>query len=500
MFRKLLATPDTLSLLLVWLPVAGLVAGMAFGLERAMLVSVAALCAAAAMWVLIRALVLRRAEALGGLDQVVREAWIRLSGREDPDAGDKEEDDAISRSATSLARLGASTRRRIDELARDRDNLQAVLNASQSPITVTNSAGVVILANRAAEVFFERPAAQLVGRPIEELFTQAELIGQHAAAQKGQVRVGQVRLPRADGIRVFQVHTAPVTLAFGVVSEQGGLRAPETGVFISLRDVTELATAVQLKTDFVANASHELRTPLSSIRAAVETLADGAWDDAPMRTRLAQMIATNVDRLEDIVRDLLDLSRLESPDVQPQVGEVRVAEIGGALQEIFEGVCTERRLRLEFEAAPGLERLHTDGKLLLLILKNLVDNATKFAYEGTAVRVSGEIVAIEAGRRGRDGVRFVVSDRGVGIPIGLQSRVFERFYQVDPARTGSAQRRGTGLGLAIVKHAVKVLGGTIGVESVWKQGTTITVELPGCVANADTPPTPGVVGTRSTLA
>jgi signal transduction histidine kinase len=119
--------------------------------------------------------------------------------------------------------------------------------------------------------------------------------------------------------------------------------------------------------------------------------------------------------------------------------------------------------------------------VLLLILKNLVDNATKFAYEGTAVRVVGEIIPIEPGRRGREGARFIVSDRGVGIPIGLQSRVFERFYQVDPARTGTAHRRGTGLGLAIVKHAVKVMGGTIGVESVWKQGTTITVELPGCV-------------------
>ncbi len=498
MVRKLLATPDTLSLLLVWLPVAGLVIGLALGLERALLVSVSALCAAAAMWVLVRSLVLRRAEQLGGLDQIVRDSWTSLSGRDDPGGSEEEEGDAISRSAGSLARLGAATRRRIEELSRDRDNLQAILNASQSPITVTNSSGVVILANRAAEVFFERPSAALVGRPIEELFTQAELIGQHAAALKGQVRVGQIRLPRADGIRVFQVHTAPVTLAFGLSAEPAGLRAPETGVFISLRDVTELATAVQLKTDFVANASHELRTPLSSIRAAVETLADGAWEDAPMRSRLTQMIATNVDRLEDIVRDLLDLSRLENPDVQPQIGDVRIAEIGGALQEIFEGVCTERRLRLEFVSEAGLERLQTDGKLLLLILKNLVDNATKFAYEGTSVRVTIERVPLEAGRRGRDGARFVVADRGVGIPIGLQSRVFERFYQVDPARTGSAQRRGTGLGLAIVKHAVKVLGGSIGVESVWKQGTTITVELPGCVSDAG--PVPGRASDPDVLA
>jgi two-component system, OmpR family, phosphate regulon sensor histidine kinase PhoR len=487
MVRKLLSSPDTLNLLLVWLPVAGLGVGLALDLDRALLMSITALAAAAAMWALVRSVVLRRAERQGDLDAVVSESWTSMVGRQDPDGGDERETDAISRSTGSLLRLRSVVTRRLDDLARERENLQAILNASQSPITVTNSAGDVILANRASEVFFERPLTQLLGRPIEDLFTQAELLGQHAAALKGQVRVGQVRLPRADGIRVFQVHTAPVSLAFGVASQLkqtangASLRAPETGVFLSLRDVTELATAVQLKTDFVANASHELRTPLSSIRAAVETLADGAWDDGPMRARLAQMIATNVDRLEDIVRDLLDLSRLESPDVEPQLSDVRISEISAALSEIFEGVCTERKLKLEFEAAPEMDRLHTDGRLLLLILKNLVDNATKFAYEGTAVRVVGEIIPIEPGRRGREGARFIVSDRGVGIPIGLQSRVFERFYQVDPARTGTAHRRGTGLGLAIVKHAVKVMGGTIGVESVWKQGTTITVELPGCV-------------------
>jgi len=490
MVRKLLSSPDTLSLLLVWLPVAGLGVGLAFGLDRSLLMSITALAAGAAMWALVRSVVLRRAERQGGLDAAVRDSWASLAGREDASDGDEHEPDAISRSARSLVRLRLFAARRMDDLARHRDNLQAILNASQSPIVVTNSAGDVIIANRASEVFFERPLTQLLGRAIEDLFTQAELLGQHAAALKGQVRVGQVRLPRADGIRVFQVHTAPVSLAFAVAAqarpaaEKASLRAPETGVFISLRDVTELATAVQLKTDFVANASHELRTPLSSIRAAVETLADGAWDDGPMRSRLAQMIATNADRLEDIVRDLLDLSRLESPDVEPQLSDVRVSEVGAALQENFEGVCTERKLKLEFGAEPGMDRLHTDGRLLLLILKNLVDNATKFAYEGTAVRVVGEVIPMEPGQRGRPGARFIVSDRGVGIPIGLQSRVFERFYQVDPARTGTAHRRGTGLGLAIVKHAVKVMGGTIGVESVWKQGTTITVELPSCMGGA----------------
>ena len=111
------------------------------------------------------------------------------------------------------------------------------------------------------------------------------------------------------------------------------------------------------------------------------------------------------------------------------------------------------------------------------MLKNLIDNAIKFAFPRTPVRTEA--------RRVGDLVRFRVTDQGAGIPINQQHRVFERFFQVDPARTGFQHRRGTGLGLAIVKHAVKALGGAISVESVWKQGTTMTVDLP-----ASGPPAP----------
>jgi two-component system phosphate regulon sensor histidine kinase PhoR len=257
-------------------------------------------------------------------------------------------------------------------------------------------------------------------------------------------------------------------------------------VVITLRDVTELATAVQLKTDFVANASHELRTPLSSIRAAVETLAEQAKDDPASLDWLIGKIATNVGRLEEMTRDLLDLARLESPEVPVEIVAVSAAELAESLTEVFDAACRERRLTLRFDLDPALRHLRTDPRLLTLILKNLVDNATKFAFEGTtilvagrALRPDGRIGAVEAGPL--LSARFEVTDQGVGIPIEQQARIFERFYQVDTSRAGLKPKRGTGLGLAIVKHAVKALGGNVGVRSVWQQGTTITVELPGCV-------------------
>ncbi len=378
-----------------------------------------------------------------------------------------------------------------DVARRERDELRRVLEGVPSPVIALDRAGVVVAHNASAREFFaDRPGA-LLGLTLEELFTQAEVLGQHSAALAGTARTGQIRVTTREGVRTFQVLTAPAPRGPGAGGAGGtGSTGGGVAVVLTLRDVTELATAVQLKTDFVANASHELRTPLSSIRAAVETMADGAWDDHAMRGRLAQLIAQNVERLEDMVRDLLDLSRLESPEAPVQSVPVDLREVFAQLRETFGTEAAERSLALAFEPAPGTTALRTDPRLLHLILKNLLENAIKFAYAGTTVRVAAERAGEIDDPTRRVGLRLRVIDRGIGIPLANQQRVFERFYQVDPARSGGAPRRGTGLGLAIVKHAVKVLGGTITVASIWKEGTTMTVELPGVIEPAPAAPAP----------
>jgi two-component system phosphate regulon sensor histidine kinase PhoR len=346
-------------------------------------------------------------------------------------------------------------------------NLAAILDALHEPVLVTDANGRVVIGNREAGEFFGARLGGVLGRSVEDLFTQADALRLHASALGGRLGVAQVRFVTPAGTRIHEMIAAPVALA-----EESGAAGRETrGVVVTLRDVTDLATAVQLKTEFVANASHELRTPLSSIKGAVETLRDGAVEDAPMAARLTEMIATNVVRLEELVRDLMDLSRLESPEAPVQFERVDLAAICGGVASMFETTCRERRLTIDVRVKEGVREITSDRQLLQLVLQNLIDNATKFAYEGTTVVV--ECDAIASG-----GVRLRVSDRGIGIPINQQQRIFERFYQVDSARAGGVKRRGTGLGLAIVKHAVKRLGGTIGVQSVWKQGTTMEVELP----------------------
>lgn len=368
--------------------------------------------------------------------------------------------------------LVSLVRERLAAALLDGANLRAVLDADRDPVIATDSAGELVIWNRAAGEFFEKPLPALRGRIVDELFTQSEVLALHAAAVKGHVRSAQVRMSRQGVTRVYEVMAAPAALELSGLSTRSRASYAEPGVVLTLRDVTELSRAVQLQTDFVANASHELRTPLSSIKAAAETLGE-LVPEPPMAARLVQMITTNTTRLEELTRDLLDLSRLETPEASIEASSVRLRELFEQLAPVFEAPCKERHLRLVFEPSPEVEEISSDPRLLSLILKNLIENSTKFAYEGTTIRVLATRLA------GRDGVRLQVIDQGVGIPLNAQDRIFERFYQVDLSRAGGAARRGTGLGLAIVKHAVKALGGTIGVQSVWKEGTTMTVDLPG---------------------
>ncbi|MEZ6243989.1 MAG: ATP-binding protein [Phycisphaerales bacterium] len=350
---------------------------------------------------------------------------------------------------------------------------RAVIDAIHEPVIATDADGRVVICNASAATIFGRPAGEAIGAPLEDLVAHRELLELHERARReGPVRQ-RLRLPLDSGPQWFDVSLA----TFG---ESGNV-----GVAITLLDVTELATAVQLKTDFAANASHELRTPIASIRAAIETLSGVDEADPAMRKRLHAMIEANVTRLEEMVSDLLDLSKLESPDLATRRETIDLEKLGAELSETYAGRCAQRDLRLVFEIDPSVRRVECDPNLLELILRNLIDNAAKFAFEGTKIRVAATPLAPGTGA---DGVRIRVIDKGEGIPLKHQQRIFERFYQVDEARSGGVKRRGTGLGLAIVKHAARRLGGSISVESVWQQGTTMIVDLPGAVARGAEPP------------
>ncbi len=371
-----------------------------------------------------------------------------------------------------VAALDARAAAMRDELAR----AQAQLHALDEPVLIVGSNGRIAACNPAAEALLDLRADRLIGRPADEAFTQSELLALYERARAGSRAREKIRIARAEGARVWDVSANPLASVGG-------------GVLLCLRDATDAALALRVRADFVANASHELRTPIAAMRIALDTLGALEPGDEAMRTRLDSVIASNVARLEEMARDLLDLSRLESDEGGADSAPLSMSDLARELRATFEPACAARGLSLAFDIAPEVEHLRSDRHLLTLILGNLIDNAAKFAFEGTEIRVVARIVppdsaaATDAGASLHPGIRFEVIDRGVGIPLDQQPRIFERYYQVDAARSPGRPRRGTGLGLAIVKHAVRSLGGTIRVQSVWQQGTTMIVELPDCVDN-----------------
>ena len=243
--------------------------------------------------------------------------------------------------------------------------------------------------------------------------------------------------------------------------------AADGATLVVVRDVTQQRQLEDVRRDFVANASHELKTPAATIQAVAETLGQAAADDPAAVPRFASQLEREAVRLSRIVADLLDLSRLESGSALDEIVSLGAAarEEGQRLEESAERAGVTLEILTESE-----QPVHGSQRDLTLLVRNLIDNAVRYSHEGDKVQVE-----VEVDSEG-DEVRLRVTDTGIGIPSRDISRIFERFYRVDRAR--SRETGGTGLGLAIVKHVVDNHGGSLEVESELGRGTTFRVTLP----------------------
>jgi two-component system, OmpR family, sensor histidine kinase SenX3 len=241
--------------------------------------------------------------------------------------------------------------------------------------------------------------------------------------------------------------------------------AAEDATLVILSDVTRQRRLEAVRRDFVANASHELKTPAATIQAAAETVRQAAEDDPAAVLHFASQLEREAVRLSRIVADLLDLSRLESGSALDDLVSVGAAvrEEGQRLQEAARRAGVALELRTE-----GDQPVRGSQRDLALLVRNLIDNAIRYSHRDGKVSISVD--------SNDDEVTLHVSDTGIGIPSRDISRIFERFYRVDRAR--SRETGGTGLGLAIVKHVVENHGGKIEVESELGRGTTFRIRLP----------------------
>ena len=242
---------------------------------------------------------------------------------------------------------------------------------------------------------------------------------------------------------------------------------PGGGAVVVLHEQTEIRRLETVRRDFVANVSHELKTPLTSIAGYTETLLTDPADPDTTR-RFLGTVLDNTRRMQRLVDDLLDLSRIESGRWQPEREPVDVA---GAAREAWDGLAERalpRAVSLVTDVPPGAATVMADAGALRQILTNLLENSLRYSPEG------GRIVSRAAPEAG--GVSISVHDDGPGIGEEHLPRIFERFYRADPSR--SRQEGGTGLGLAIVKHLVEGHGGRVSVASERGRGTTVTCWFP----------------------
>ena len=375
----------------------------------------------------------------------------RVSGTLAPDA-----EDELGALARSLDRTATQLRELVDRLNLESARREAILTSMVEGVLAVDSELRVTFCNDsfARAVAVTLPVTERL--PLLELVRDPELLDLLSnAIVSGEPSRGRLELPSAAG-RSFEVQVAPLAAA------------SQRGAIAILHDVSDLERLERVRKDFVANVSHELRTPLTAIRGYAETLLDGALEDPENNRRFLEVIKAHSIRLNNIASDLLTLSELESgkPDSKPE----RVA-VQSALESALNTVEAEARLRDVRVVTEGREEAFVLGDKVRLeqVLINLLDNAIKFNRPGGEVQVT-------AGPTGNGKVRITIRDTGIGIPSEDLSRIFERFYRVDKAR--SRDMGGTGLGLSIVKHVIERMGGSVHVESELGNGSTFTVLLP----------------------
>jgi two-component system phosphate regulon sensor histidine kinase PhoR len=339
--------------------------------------------------------------------------------------------------------------------------LDAVVSGLRDGVLVIGPDLTIISINEAACRMLEGAPDESVGRPLIEVARDFDLVRVvEESVLNGLVQSTPVDYRRSG--RQFHLQVVPV--------EHAGRRI----AVVVMQDVTELRRLERVRTDFVANVSHELRTPLAAIRALVETLNEGAIDDQSVANGFLGQVVEEVDRLNELIEDLLDLGRLESGRLPLRRAQVEVDVLVQRSIERVAHLSHDAQVDVTANVDDAMRPLYVDASRLIQVLVNLLSNAIKFSPRGQVV----EIHACQDAAA----VRIAVRDQGSGILPDDLPRIFERFYKSDRSRHSG----GSGLGLAIAKHIVNAHGGQLTAESEYGAGSTFTIVLPNAEPSTPT--------------
>jgi two-component system phosphate regulon sensor histidine kinase PhoR len=366
--------------------------------------------------------------------------------------------DELGELADALDTLASELQRRLRQLEGERAEMQALIDSMAEGVIALNPEGQVQRANPAARQIFG-----LVGDP-------RGLSPQEVARRPAFLEVVR-RALHGSQVRPVELSQDGRSLLATAQPLPGG------GAVLVFLDVSALRRLEDVRRDFVANASHELKTPLTAIRGFSETLLDDELP-APLRRQFVETVKANADRLQRIVDDLLDLSRIESGGFRVEPEIVSVTETAEEALAPSRAQMDHKRVSFVTDVPPECEFVFADPSALRQILSNLIENAIRYVPEGGRIEVTARWAGTLSGNPDdvREWVQVSVGDNGAGIPSGHLPRIFERFYRADAAR--SREEGGTGLGLAIVKHLVEAHGGTVDAESHLGRGTIIRFLVP----------------------
>lgn len=346
----------------------------------------------------------------------------------------------------------------------ERKQTEAIIYSISEAVLVTNKYDELLLANQAAEKLFDFCLEHTFQSPIEEVLDDSVVLQliRTTRENKSHEVTQLLERPGTDGSRMLSLN---VVLSCILNHEEEAI-----GVVVVIHDMTAEKEIARLKDDFFSNVSHELKTPLASIRACSEMLADQEADNEQTQREFCEIIQEQAKRLNRLIDDILNISRIESGVLNVNLEPRDLAPI---LDEVIAGLrpqALEKQIRLERQADSESIRGYFDHDMMYHAIMNLMNNAIKYSY-------AGQTVTIRAGRTEEE-MYVEVEDQGAGIPEESLPQVFDKFYRV---RAHQEMAGGTGLGLHLVKQIVEnVHGGEVKVKSAVGKGSVFRIVIPAC--------------------
>ncbi len=352
--------------------------------------------------------------------------------------------------AESLNTMSGELQKSISVNEDERRRLQEILRSVPDVLLILDSNGVIQLASAAASNYFG--GLSMLGKQVFEVIRNPHFLSLMEEARRDHMPgVSELSLDYPEE-RYFTAMVSPLSSRERTLS----------GFIIILHDITQLKKLEQARKDFVANISHEIKTPITAIKGFAETLLEGALHDAEHAEKFLRIIKANSERINNLVDDLMAISRIELGIIKIEKSPVDVKDAIEQVLALLRSKAAEKNLFLKVDIPMNPITLTADRDKLIQVLTNLLDNAIKFTEAG------GVTIGV---RMENDKSCIFIEDTGIGIQEKYLPRLGERFFRVDAAR--SRKMGGTGLGLAIVKHLVKAHGWDMQIESRVEKGTKV---------------------------